>query len=200
MHIQSTVQPYSQVIVQEIWWFLTYAQGKNQTSHSSLVNISTSTAGWEGGGILVREGSLLEMSGETIIKDNHASSYGGAISLDFSELRIKGNSQMTNNSAQYGGAIQAVSSEVHIISGDHYFENNSAQYGGGLALFWRIFNIFPLLSPNCIHFNIFSLYYYYNKSAPYYFHRLNIHFISNRAETVWRCNMGGKYCLLQLHK
>ena len=95
------------------------------------------------------------MSGETIIKDSHASSYGGAISLDFSELRIKGNSQMTNNRAQYGGAIQAVSSEVHIISGDHYFENNSAQYGGGLALSGGSSIYFPYY-----HQNVFTLTYF----------------------------------------
>ena len=74
------------------------------------------------------------MNGETIMEDNSAFSYGGAISLDFSELRIQGKSQMTNNSAQYGGAIQAVSSEVYIVSGDHHFKENSADYGGGLAL------------------------------------------------------------------
>ena len=71
---------------------------------------------------------------ETNMKGNHASSYGGAISLESSELRMRGSSKITSNSAQYGGAIQAISSKVY-ISGYHHFENNSADYGGGWALF-----------------------------------------------------------------
>ena len=84
--------------------------------------------------------------------------------MDFSELRIEGNSQMTNNSARHGGAIQAVASEVHIVSGDHYFKNNSAEYGGGLAL----------SGGSSIHFP-------YHFESTFNFYRLNISFISNYA-------------------
>ena len=63
---------------------------KNSTiKFLSLVNISTSTAGREGGGIFVRVDSLLEMRGEVVMQDNHASSYGGSISLEFSKLKIR---------------------------------------------------------------------------------------------------------------
>ena len=131
-----------------------FAETKSSIEFLSLVNIFTGTAGREGGGILVRDDCLLVMSGETIMKDNHALSYGGAISLESSDLQMKGSSKITSNSAQYGGAIQAMSSKVY-ISGYHHFENNSADYGGGWALSGGslVYFLGIGLNPYCIPFH-----------------------------------------------
>ena len=97
------------------------------------MNISTSTAGWAGGAIIVRDDSSLVMSGEVFIEDSHAYSYGGAIALDHSVLRMEKSSEITSNSAQYGGAIHAIASKLYFI-GNHSFRNNYAQFGGGFSL------------------------------------------------------------------
>ena len=88
-----------------------------------------------GGAILATESKLM-MYGETTIANNTATvSSGGGISLQQSDLEVRGNCIISGNDAVRGGGIHATSSIVAVYhTGTLQFINNRAKNGGGLYL------------------------------------------------------------------
>ena len=90
-----------------------------------------------GGAILATESKIV-MYSVTIIANNTATDSmrsGGGISLQRSNLEIKGNCTISGNYAMRGGGIHATSSTVAVYQpGTLQFISNGAEYGGGLYL------------------------------------------------------------------
>ena len=88
------------------------------------------------GGAIVASESRIVMYGDTTIANNTATnSSGGGISLQQSDLEIKGNCIISGNHAMMGGGIHATSSSVAVYQpGALQFINNKAKNGGGLYL------------------------------------------------------------------
>ena len=103
------------------------------TGVSSLLNNQARS-----GGAILATGSKIMMYGETTIANNTATiSNGGGISLQQSDLEIKGNCVISHNHAMSGGGIHATSSTITVFqqSGNLQFINNRAEKnGGGLYL------------------------------------------------------------------
>ena len=90
------------------------------------------------GGAILATRSKIMMHGETTIASNTAtesSGSGGCISLQQSDLEIKGNCIISHNHATKGGGIHATSSTVAVYQpGTLQFLNNRAENGSGLYL------------------------------------------------------------------
>ena len=88
------------------------------------------------GGAILATGSTIMMYGDTAIAYNNATNgSGGGISLQQSDLEIKGVCNISSNHAMRGGGIHATSSTVTIYeSGSLQFMDNSAINGGGIYL------------------------------------------------------------------
>ena len=88
-----------------------------------------------GGAILAIESKIM-IYGETIIANNTAIvSSGGGISLQQSDLEVRGNCTISCNAAVRGGGIHATSSTVAVYQpGTLQFINNRAGNGSGLYL------------------------------------------------------------------
>ena len=90
-----------------------------------------------GGAILATESKIL-IHGETTIANNTATnSNGGGISLQQSDLEVKGNCVISGNDAMRGGGIHATSSTVAVYLIQPWtlqFINNRAENGSGLYL------------------------------------------------------------------
>ena len=90
-----------------------------------------------GGAILATDESKIMMYGETIITNNLASrGLGGGISLQQSDLEIRGNCTISGNDAVRGGGIHATYSSTIAVyqPGTLQFINNRAENGSGLYL------------------------------------------------------------------
>ena len=76
------------------------------------------------------------MYGETTIASNTATtSSGGGISLQQSDLEVKGSCIISGNDAVWGGGIHVVSSTIAVHEpGALQFTNNQAEDGGGVYL------------------------------------------------------------------
>ena len=88
-----------------------------------------------GGAILATESKIM-MYGETTIANNTATdSSGGGISLQQSDLEIKGNCTISGNNAMRGGGIHATGSTIAVYRPwTLQFINNQAENGSGLYL------------------------------------------------------------------
>ena len=89
-----------------------------------------------GGAILATE-SIIMIYGATTIANNTATdSSGGGISLQQSDLEVKGNCTISGNNAMRGGGIHATSSTiaVHQPWTLKIINNKAGNYGGGLYL------------------------------------------------------------------
>ena len=88
-----------------------------------------------GGAILAIESKIM-MYGETTIANNTATvSSGGGISLQQSDLEVRGNCIISDNDAVRGGGIHATSSTLAVYQpGTLQFINNEAKNGSGLYL------------------------------------------------------------------
>ena len=99
------------------------------TGVSSLLNNQAR----RGGAILAIESKIM-MYGETTIANNTATvSSGGGISLQQSDLEVRGNCIISGNDAVSGGGIHATSSTIAVYQpGTLQFINNRAENGSGL--------------------------------------------------------------------
>ena len=120
---------------------LTLQEGGALTSFQSTVTFNGETSFFnneasQGGAILAIESTII-LYGTTIIANNTATdSSGGGVSLQQSDLDIKGSCSISNNYAMRGGGVHAKSSTItiHQPKGTLQFTNNRAENGGGLYL------------------------------------------------------------------
>ena len=90
----------------------------------------------QGGAILAIKSAILLYGAATIANNTATDNNGGGISLQRSDLEVKGNCTISDNHARRGGGVHARSSTitVHQQQGTLLFTNNSAEKGGGLYL------------------------------------------------------------------
>ena len=88
------------------------------------------------GGAILAIKSKIMMYGETTIANNTATvNSGGGISLQQSDLQVRGNCIISDNDAVRGGGIHATSSTIAVYQpGTLQFINNRAKNGSGLYL------------------------------------------------------------------
>ena len=120
---------------------LTLQEGGALTSFQSTVTFYGETSflnnqASQGGAILAIESTII-LYGTTTIANNMATkSSGGGVSLEQSNLDIRGSCSISDNYAMRGGGVHARSSTitVHQQAGTLQFTNNRAENGGGLYL------------------------------------------------------------------
>ena len=120
---------------------LTLQEGGALTSFQSTVTFNGETSflnnqASQGGAILAIESTII-LYGTTIIANNIATDIsGGGVSLEQSDIDIRGSCSISNNYALRGGGVHARSSTitVHQQGGNLQFTNNRAENGGGLYL------------------------------------------------------------------
>ena len=90
----------------------------------------------QGGAILAIESTILLYGTTTIANNTATNSSGGGISLQQSNLEIKGSCNVSDNYAMRGGGIHAKSSTISVYQkgGKLLFINNNAENGSGLYL------------------------------------------------------------------
>ena len=120
---------------------LTLQEGGALTSFQSIVvfNGETSLLNNQArqGGAILAIGSTITLYGTTTIANNTATdSSGGGVSLQQSDLDIRGSCTISNNYAMRGGGVHAKSSTITVYQqgGTLQFTNNRAENGSGLYL------------------------------------------------------------------
>ena len=121
---------------------LTLLEGGALTSFQSTVIFNGESSllnnqARQGGAILAIESTIVLNGTTTIIANNTATdSSGGGVSLQQSDLDVKGNCTISNNYAMRGGGISARSSTITVYNeeGTLLFKNNNAENGSGLCL------------------------------------------------------------------
>ena len=90
----------------------------------------------QGGAILAIESTIILYGTTTIANNTATDSSGGGVSLEQSNLDVKGSCTISNNYAMRGGGVHAKSSTitVHDQQGILQFTNNRAENGSGLYL------------------------------------------------------------------
>ena len=85
-----------------------------------------------GGAILAIDSTIIIYGKVKVVNNLATDSSGDGISLQHSNLDVKGNCYITNNHAMMGGGIHATSSTITTyVSGTLQIINNSADNGGG---------------------------------------------------------------------
>ena len=99
---------------------------------SSLLNNQAS----RGGAILAIESTIMSYGTTTIANNTATDSSGGGVSLEQSNLDIRGSCTIFNNYAMRGGGVHAKSSTITVYQqgGTLQFTNNRAENGSGLYL------------------------------------------------------------------
>ena len=100
------------------------------TGETSLLNNQAR----QGGAILAIESTILLYGTTTIANNTATNSSGGGVSLEQSNLDIKGSCTISDNYAMRGGGVHAKSSTITVYSGTLQFLNNTAENGSGLYL------------------------------------------------------------------
>jgi predicted outer membrane repeat protein len=101
---------------------------------AGVISLSSNQAR-HGGAILATESKIMMYSNTMMFNNTATVSSGGAISLQQSDLEIKGDCNISSNYARRGGGIHAVSSTVAVHEpGTLQFSNNTAENGGGVYL------------------------------------------------------------------
>ena len=120
---------------------LTLQEGGALTSFQSTITFRGETSLLNNqarqGGAILAIGSTIMLYGTTIIANNTATdSSGGGVSLQQSNLNIKGSCTISNNYAMRGGGVHAKSSTIAVYQqgGTLQFTNNRAENGSGLYL------------------------------------------------------------------
>ena len=120
---------------------LTLQEGGALTSFQSTITfrgeISLLNNQARQGGAILAIGSTIMLYGTTTVANNTATdSSGGGVSLQQSNLDIRGSCTISNNYAMRGGGVHAKSSTITIYQqeGTLQFTNNRAENGSGLYL------------------------------------------------------------------
>ena len=120
---------------------LTLQEGGALTSFQSTITIRGDTSllnnqARQGGAILAIESTIVLYGATTIANNTATDSSGGGVSLQQSNLDIKGSCTISDNYAMRGGGVHAKSSTitVHQQGGTLQFTNNRAENGSGLYL------------------------------------------------------------------
>ena len=120
---------------------LTLQEGGALTSYQSTITFNGETSllnnqASQGGAILAIESTILLYGTTTIANNTATDSSGGGVSLQQSNLDIKGSCTISDNYAMRGGGVHAKSSTitVHQQGGTLQFTNNRAENGSGLYL------------------------------------------------------------------
>ena len=101
------------------------------TGETSLLNNQAT----QGGAILAIESTIMSYGTTTIANNTATDSSGGGVSLEQSNLDIKGSCTISDNNAMRGGGVHAKSSTITVYhSGTLQFINNTAENGSGLYL------------------------------------------------------------------
>ena len=120
---------------------LTRQEGGALTSFQSTITFNGETSllnnqARQGGAILAIESTIMLYGTTTIANNTATDSSGGGVSLQQSDLDIRGSCTISNNYAMRGGGVHAKSSTITIYQqgGTLQFTNNMAENGSGLYL------------------------------------------------------------------
>ena len=121
---------------------LTLQEGGALTSYQSTIIFRGETSllnnqARQGGAILAIESTIMSYGTTTIANNMATDSSGGGVSLQQSNLDIRGSCFMSNNYAMRGGGVHAKSSTITVYQrgqGRLHFINNTAENGSGLYL------------------------------------------------------------------
>ena len=140
-HFENCTEPSNKTATEDLHIFqeggaITSFQSTLIFTEESNITISNNQAR-SGGAILATESKIIVHVRTTVMIANNIAtdSNGGGVSLQQSELEIKGNCFISSNHAMRGGGIHATSSAVIVYqSGTLKFINNRAVNGSGLYL------------------------------------------------------------------
>ena len=121
---------------------LTLQEGGALTSYQSTITFRGETSflsnqARQGGAILAIESTIMSYGTTTIANNTATNSSGGGVSLQQSNLHIRGSCSMSNNYAMRGGGVHAQGSTITVYQrgqGRLHFVNNTAENGSGLYL------------------------------------------------------------------
>ena len=134
--LENGVEPSNKISLR-----LTLQEGGALTSYQSIITFNGDTSlltnqARQGGAILAIGSTIMSYGTTTIANNTATDSSGGGVSLQQSNLDIRGSCSISDNYAMRGGGVHAKSSTITVYQqgGTLQFTNNSAENGGGLYL------------------------------------------------------------------